>query len=620
MFSFRRKPKHQEVPRIRTSPSLPELNTGKSEILWPENLVDITAIQVSQLEMEQRAGGVKTSFQAVSYPGAVPFHKPFRDSSTDEQVPISSLYMSPTNQDQNQYPPSAYSNGKRITMTTTTSASRQRRARVPPTFNLMIAGGRGTGKTSLLRLLLESADVAPTATADQRVALDQFLSGSTRPTKTIQTACLEICESKFDRLLFSVVDTPGLDFAQGRELKLERQMNGIVRYLDAQYADTMNEESKVVRKSKEDQHIHICIYVIDPSSIVTPSERHAMSSLPTKSHSRISLTRCKSATETTESEDETDDSDEELTMSPAEIRVIRRLSARCNVLPVIGRADSLTDEKLKAVKRAIRTSLAESRLDFGILDPTRGTPQPTPTSKTRFAAPNGHSQPNDAGHNAEENERNEDAPEERRTREVVKLRTARHRSRSRTRRDLSFIAAEEDHRPISPDLADPDSLANVRFSARELAGVELGDLLPFALIAPDVTRSRRPTSTNRQESDEAGPPLPVGSQHDDGSPVIPVSPLSTHSNKPVHRHGPPEDLKGVFTRKFRWGVVDVLNSNHCDFAALRTVVLSTHLKLLKAHTKEVLYEKYRTEKLLARRATHNISEEDRQRLLEEMGL
>lgn len=34
------------------------------------------------------------------------------------------------------------------------------------------------------------------------------------------------------------------------------------------------------------------------------------------------------------------------------------------------------------------------------------------------------------------------------------------------------------------------------------------------------------------------------------------------------------------------------------------------------HTKEVLYEKYRTEKLLARRATRNISDDERQRLLE----
>jgi septin family protein len=136
-------------------------------------------------------------------------------------------------------------------------------------------GGLGTGKTSLLRLLLETADISPTATVDQQAALDRFLHGPTKRTQSIQTACVEICESRFDRVLFSVIDTPGLEFADGRELKLERQVNGILKYVDVQYADTMSEvrvwlfstvylfaykivqESKVVRKSKGDRHIHL---------------------------------------------------------------------------------------------------------------------------------------------------------------------------------------------------------------------------------------------------------------------------------------------------------------------------------------------------------------------------
>jgi hypothetical protein len=48
------------------------------------------------------------------------------------------------------------------------------------------------------------------------------------------------------------------------------------------------------------------------------------------------------------------------------------------------------------------------------------------------------------------------------------------------------------------------------------------------------------------------------------------------SNLP-YLDGPPADLRGVFVRKFRWGTIDVLNPNHCDFAALRTAVLSTHM-------------------------------------------
>lgn len=104
-------------------------------------------------------------------------------------------------------------------------------------------GGKGTGKTSLLRLLLETADISPAATADQKAALQNFLKGTTKSTQAIQTACVEICESRFDRILFSVIDTPGLDFSEGKELKLDRQVSAVIKYLDAQYADTMSEVS-----------------------------------------------------------------------------------------------------------------------------------------------------------------------------------------------------------------------------------------------------------------------------------------------------------------------------------------------------------------------------------------
>ena len=58
-------------------------------------------------------------------------------------------------------------------------------------------------------------------------------------------------------------------------------------------------------------------------------------------------------------------------MDPAEIRVIRRLSNRVNVLPIIARSDILTDEKLTAVKNAVRHDLAEAKLGFGVFGPAK---------------------------------------------------------------------------------------------------------------------------------------------------------------------------------------------------------------------------------------------------------
>ncbi|KAJ7784517.1 septin family protein [Mycena metata] len=627
MSFFRRRPtKVEEPPRIRTSPSLPTLSSPG--VAWPENLVDVDAIRQAAVPPEVPAqGAAKTSLQGPERT-AIPFHKPFRASpGKPTDGPISSLYMSG--------PPTAFDNRKSAAPSATRYS--QRRARIPPTFNLMVVGGKGTGKTSLLRLLLDTADVSPTATVDQRAAVQRFLRGHPKATPTIQTACVEICESRFDRVLFSVIDTPGLDFIEGRELKLERQVNGIIKYIDAQYADTMSEESKVVRKSKGDQHIHLCIYMIDPSSIMSVAARRGQSSIPSKTRSEttVSYRNPPDLVPDTSSEDDSDDESEgPLTMSPAEVRVIRRLSARSNVLPVIARSDSLTDEKLLSVKNAVRTGLIEAGLDFGVFSPpTKKASAETPRRATRFAGDqNGHVNGNgngngvDAnGNGAAETDEEEDV-EERPSRPVIKLRQRSNRglSRSRSRRDLS-VAADDDRRPISPDA---ESLANVRFSAHIVAKTDLLTLMPFALIAPEAGAGKKaprrmsvdtqmlssPTSPVQQSEDGHG----AASMTDEG---VPQTPASIHSTRGLaYLEGPPDDLKGVFVRKFRWGTVDVLDPNHCDFAALRTAVLSTHLKVLKNHTKEVLYEKYRTEKLLARRATANITDDERQRLLEDLGL
>ncbi|KAF8631049.1 hypothetical protein AX15_002657 [Amanita polypyramis BW_CC] len=599
MFSFRRKQKTQDVPLIRTTPSLPDITS--QGIPWPEDLVDIAAIRDLHPSSGPHQGATKTSIRGPSA-APIPFHKPFRTfaGKAGKGGTISSMFMSG--------PPSAFNNRKGAPK----PAGRisQRRARVPPTFNLMVVGGKQTGKTSLLRLLLETADFSPTATVDQRTAVNRFLKNSSKSTTSIQPACIEICESRFDRILFSVIDTPGLDFQEGKELKLERQMMSIVKYIDTQYADTMNEESKVVRQSKGDQHVHLCIYMIDPASVMTTSARRTLSGLPTRTRSEttISLRTPPELIPDTSSGDDSDDEVEgELTISPAEIRVIRRLADRTNVLPVIALADSLTDDKLQAIKAAVRKSLLGAGLDFGVLDQvSRGH---SPGSSVHDLQP---SEEDADGHTTEESEPNV----ERQSRPIIKLRMPRFGRNSH--RDLSQVA-EDPRRPVSPDANDPDNVANVRFSANVVAKSDLSSLMPFALIAPESS-IRRHRQTALHDADQ-GLSLQSEDSHEPSTDGVPPTPVSTTGSKNIpYLHGSPEDLKGVFVRRFRWGTIDVLDPTHCDFATLRTVVLSTHMKVLKIHTKEVLYEKYRTEKLLVRRATRRISEEQTQRMLAELGL
>ena len=124
MFSFRRKPKKEpDSPGIRTSPSLPELN-GQGILPWPEDLVDLAAIQ--QIPPVPPQGATKISFQTDR--GPISFHKPFRLSTEKDGAGKPVAFFTSKN------PPS--SNNLRPL---STARYNQRRIRIPPTFNLMVS-------------------------------------------------------------------------------------------------------------------------------------------------------------------------------------------------------------------------------------------------------------------------------------------------------------------------------------------------------------------------------------------------------------------------------------------------------------------------------------------------
>lgn len=345
----------------------------------------------------------------------------------------------------------------------------------------------------------------------------------------------------------------------------------------------------MIRQSKGDQHVHLCvissfydvlnelntvfsiscIYMIDPASVMTASARRALSGLPIKTRSETTISPRNPPElipDTSSGDDSDDEVKEELTMSAAEIRVLRRLAERINILPVIARADSLTDERVHAVKAAVRRSLSGAGLGFGVFDET-----------SQSSASDVRASMDTASTSAADEEESED---DRQSRPVIKLRMprmGRKSSHSRSHRDLSQVA-EDPRRPVSPDTTDPDTVANVRFSAQAVAKADLKSLMPFALIAPEsnIHRHRQLSNASQASSPRSACETPV-----DGPDLsVPPTPVSTTGSKHTsYYQGPPEDLKDQFVRKFRWGTIDVLNPTHCDFAALRTVVLSTHMKV-----------------------------------------
>lgn len=67
------------------------------------------------------------------------------------------------------------------------------------------------------------------------------------------------------------------------------------------------------------------------------------------------------------------------------------------------------------------------------------------------------------------------------------------------------------------------------------------------------------------------------------------------------------DGRTVRGRAYPWGVIEVDNEDHCDFVKLRQMLVRTYMEELREHTNGVLYENYRTEKLLGMGVTQDTS-------------
>jgi len=67
------------------------------------------------------------------------------------------------------------------------------------------------------------------------------------------------------------------------------------------------------------------------------------------------------------------------------------------------------------------------------------------------------------------------------------------------------------------------------------------------------------------------------------------------------------DGRTVRGRAYPWGIVEVDNEEHCDFVKLRQMLVRTYMEELREYTNDVLYENWRTEKLLSMGVTQDSS-------------
>ncbi|KAL8693481.1 MAG: hypothetical protein Q9218_001712 [Villophora microphyllina] len=164
-------------------------------------------------------------------------------------------------------------------------------------FTIMVAGESGLGKTTFINTLFSTT-------------IKNYADDKRRHAKQVdKTVEIEITkaelEEKFFKVRLTVIDTPGFgDYVNNRDSWMP-----IIEFLDDQHESYMLQEQQPRRIDKIDLRVHACLYFIRPTG-----------------H----------------------------TLKPLDIEVMKRLSSRVNLIPVIAKADTLSPADLYRFKNRIR--------------------------------------------------------------------------------------------------------------------------------------------------------------------------------------------------------------------------------------------------------------------------
>ncbi|KAI8643344.1 Septin-domain-containing protein [Parasitella parasitica] len=170
----------------------------------------------------------------------------------------------------------------------------------------MVVGESGLGKSTLVNTLFNTQLYPPKETVE--------LTHETAQTVEVQSITSDIEENGV-KLRLTVVDTPGFgDFVNNEE-----SWKPILDNIEARCDAYLEQENRVNRRRMVDNRIHACLYFIAPTG-------HAL--------------------------------------KPLDIEFMRRLHTRVNLIPVIAKADTLTEEEVAAFKERILADIAYHKIQI----------------------------------------------------------------------------------------------------------------------------------------------------------------------------------------------------------------------------------------------------------------
>lgn len=166
---------------------------------------------------------------------------------------------------------------------------------------MMVVGESGLGKTTLVNTLF-TTELSPPRNYNRRhhKQLDKLTE--------VEIIKAELEEKQF-KVKLTVIDTPGFgDYVNNRD-----SWSPIVDFIDDQHEAYMRQEQQPQRNEKIDLRVHACLYFIRPTG-----------------H----------------------------TLKPLDIEIMKRLGTRVNLIPVVAKADTLTQNDLFLFKQRVREVIA----------------------------------------------------------------------------------------------------------------------------------------------------------------------------------------------------------------------------------------------------------------------
>ncbi|KAJ1303865.1 hypothetical protein OPQ81_008284 [Rhizoctonia solani] len=168
-------------------------------------------------------------------------------------------------------------------------------------FTVMVVGESGLGKSTLINTLF-ATELSPSKDYRRRhlKQLDKLTE--------VEIIKAELEEKSF-KVKLTVIDTPGFgDYVNNRD-----SWTPIIDFVDDQHEIYMRQEQQPQRDQKTDMRVHACLYFVRPTG-----------------H----------------------------TLKPLDIEIMKRLGTRVNLIPVIAKADTLTQNDLAVFKQRIREVIA----------------------------------------------------------------------------------------------------------------------------------------------------------------------------------------------------------------------------------------------------------------------